>query len=143
MHDSFLRGNAWRCRLRGGGWSQNHYIERWLNSLVYKMDFQSWNLISSINIFDIFDANNQEFFFRLHTKILSCSKQKLSDVNGKIFCLFWNVFSCVATKIFGVRNIYHTAGLDTIFVQIYMDALPGVSKSQIFFFTNKTVDFLR
>ena len=33
MHDSFLRGNAWWCRLRGGGgWSQNHYIERWLNS---------------------------------------------------------------------------------------------------------------
>ena len=31
----------------------------------------------------------------------------------------------------------HTAGLDTIFVQIYMDALPGVpgvSKNQIFFF---------
>jgi hypothetical protein len=40
----------------------------------------------------------------------------------------------------------HTAGLDTIFVQIYMDALPGVpgvSKNQIFFFTNKTVEFLR
>ena len=37
MHDSFLRGNAWWCRLRGGGWSQNHYIERWLYSLTYKM----------------------------------------------------------------------------------------------------------
>ena len=38
-----------------------------------------------------------------------------------------------------------TAGLDTIFVQINMDALPGVpgvSKNQIFF-TNKTVEFLR
>ena len=34
-------------------------------------------------------------------------------------------------------NRYHTAGLDTIFVQIYMDALPGVpgvSKNQIFFY---------
>ena len=33
--------------------------------------------------------------------------------------------------------ILHTAGLDTIFIQIYMDALsgvPGVSKNQIFFF---------
>ena len=40
----------------------------------------------------------------------------------------------------------HTADLDTIFVQIYMDALPGVpgvSKNQIFFFTNETVEFLR
>jgi hypothetical protein len=40
----------------------------------------------------------------------------------------------------------HTAGLDTIFVQIYMDALPGfpgVSKNQNFFFTKKTVEFLR
>ena len=40
----------------------------------------------------------------------------------------------------------HTAGLDTILVQIYMDALPGVpgvSKNQNIFFTNKTVEFLR
>ena len=39
----------------------------------------------------------------------------------------------------------HTAGSDTIFVQIYMDTLPGVpgvSKNHIFF-TNKTVEFLR
>ena len=39
----------------------------------------------------------------------------------------------------------HTTSLDTIFVQIYMDALPGVpvvSKNQNFF-TNKTVEFLR
>jgi hypothetical protein len=43
-------------------------------------------------------------------------------------------------------NLSHTAGLDTIFVQIYMDTLPGVpgvSKNQISFFTNKTVEFLR
>ena len=40
-------------------------------------------------------------------------------------------------------KLCHTAGLDTIFVQIYMDALPGVSKNQNFFFTNKTVEFLR
>ena len=40
----------------------------------------------------------------------------------------------------------HTADLDTIFVQIYMDALPGVqgvSKNQNFFLTNKTVEILR
>ena len=40
----------------------------------------------------------------------------------------------------------HTAGSDTIFVQIYMEALPGVpgvSKNQILFFTNKTVELLR
>ena len=33
-------------------------------------------------------------------------------------------------------SLNHTAGSDTIFVQIYMDALPGVpgvSKNQIFF----------
>ena len=40
----------------------------------------------------------------------------------------------------------HTAGSDTIFVQIYMDpppGVPGVSKNQIFFSTNKTAEFLR
>jgi hypothetical protein len=40
----------------------------------------------------------------------------------------------------------HTASLETIFVQIYMDALPGVpgvSNNQNFSFTNKTVEFLR
>ena len=39
----------------------------------------------------------------------------------------------------------HTAGSDTIFVQIYMDpppGVPGVSKNQIFFFTNETVFLL-
>ena len=38
----------------------------------------------------------------------------------------------------------HTAGLDTIFVQIYMDALPGVpgvSKNQIFFLQIKLLSF--
>ena len=43
------------------------------------------------------------------------------------------------------RDREHTAGSDTIFVQIYMDVLPGapgVSKNH-FFFTNKTVEFLR
>ena len=37
---------------------------------------------------------------------------------------------------------FHTACLDTIFIQIYMDAPPGVSKNQIFF-RNKTVELLR
>ena len=40
----------------------------------------------------------------------------------------------------------HTAGSDTIFVQIYMDALPGVpgvSKSSQKYATNKSVEFLR
>ena len=40
----------------------------------------------------------------------------------------------------------HTASSDTIFVQIYMDALPGVpgmSKNQILFFKNESVEFLR
>ena len=43
-------------------------------------------------------------------------------------------------------NQWHTAGSDTIFVQIYMDpppGVPGVSKNQIFFFTNETVFLLR
>ena len=50
---------------------------------------------------------------------------------------FWSKF---------LRAIYHTAGSDTIFVQIYMDpppGVPGVSKNQIFFFKNKTAEFLR
>ena len=41
---------------------------------------------------------------------------------------------------------HHTAGSDTIFVQIYMDlppGAPGVSKNQIFFFTNENVFLLR
>ena len=36
----------------------------------------------------------------------------------------------------------HTAGSDTIFIEIYMTAVPGVSKNQIFL-TNKIVYFLR
>ena len=50
------------------------------------------------------------------------------------------------TKTIRLEVLYHTAGLDTIFVQIYMDVLPGVpgvSKNQNFYFTNKTVEFLR
>ena len=52
----------------------------------------------------------------------------------------------VLGQIMPATLISHTAGLDTIFVQIYMDAppgVPGVSKNQIYFFTNKTVEFLR
>ena len=44
------------------------------------------------------------------------------------------------------KSLIHTASSDTIFVQIYMDpppGVPGVSKNQIFFFTNKNVEFLR
>ena len=35
----------------------------------------------------------------------------------------------------------NTAGLDTIFVQIYMDALPGVSKIRFFFLQIKLLSF--
>jgi hypothetical protein len=41
-------------------------------------------------------------------------------------------------------KLVHTAGSDTIFVQIYMDALPGVprvSKNQIFFLQIKLLSF--
>ena len=44
---------------------------------------------------------------------------------------------CMNTIFVQKRQQYHTAGLDTIFVQIYMDVLPGVpgvSKNQIFFY---------
>ena len=40
----------------------------------------------------------------------------------------------------------HTAGSDTIFIQIYMDAppgVPGVSKNSQKYATNKTVELLR
>ena len=49
----------------------------------------------------------------------------------------------------GVRlavMLRHTAGLDTIFVQIYMDpppGVPGVSKNSQKYATNKSVEFLR
>ena len=62
----------------------------------------------------------------------------------------------ISKYLFGVFNFLqktnknkspeHTAGSDTIFVQIYMDpppGIPGVSKDQIFFFTNETVFVLR
>jgi hypothetical protein len=44
------------------------------------------------------------------------------------------------------KRLEHTAGSDTIFVQIYMDALPGVpgvSKNSQKYATKKTVEFLR
>ena len=50
------------------------------------------------------------------------------------------------TPSFFQQETKHTAGSDTIFVQIYMDpppGVPGVSKNQNFFFTNKTAEFLR
>ena len=53
--------------------------------------------------------------------------------------------SVLVSWLFTAISIVHTAGSDTIFIQIYMDAppgVPGVSKNQIFF-TNKTVEFLR
>ena len=43
-----------------------------------------------------------------------------------------------------LKSLFHTAGLDTIFVQIYMDALPGVpgvSKNQNFFLQIKVLSF--
>ena len=75
----------------------------------------------------------------------------------KLFCpkSIWHLFFMTSYKtkqkeLFvkiteTIINI-HTAGSDTIFVQIYMDTLPGVqgvSKNQIFFFTNETVFLLR
>ena len=51
------------------------------------------------------------------------------DGNG----LTWNEVSVCIVRVF----FTHTAGSDTIFVQIYMDpppGVPGVSKNQIFFF---------
>ena len=38
------------------------------------------------------------------------------------------------------QELQQTAGSDTIFLQIYVDAPPGVSKIRIF--TNETVEFL-
>ena len=53
---------------------------------------------------------------------------------------------CTHYSCFENMGRFHTAGLDTIFVQIYMDALPGVqgvSKNQILFFKNESVEVLR
>ena len=41
-----------------------------------------------------------------------------------------------------IRLDLNTSGSDNIFFQIYMDAASGLSKIQIFFFTNKSVEFL-
>ena len=65
-----------------------------------------------------------------------------------------NVLTYYSYLLFGSKEcflftkgiLYHTAGLDTIFVQIYMDALPGVpgvSKNSQKYATNKSVEFLR
>ena len=56
------------------------------------------------------------------------------------------VLAKACPKFLNKVSPHHTAGSDTIFVQIYMDpppGVPGVSKNQNFFFTNKTVEFLR
>ena len=66
-------------------------------------------------------------------------------VSFSLVCLCWCVMH--QKTMAGIFILLcHRAGLDTIFVQIYMDAppgVPGVSKNQIYFFTNKTVEFLR
>ena len=55
------------------------------------------------------------------------------------------VFTKHILQSFIVLSI-HTAGSDTIFVQIYMDTLsgvPGVSKNSQKYATNKSVEFFR
>ena len=54
----------------------------------------------------------------------------------------WTINVIFGQKHSRLGTLEHTAGSDTIFIQIYMDALPGVpgvSKNQNFF-TNETVD---
>ena len=47
--------------------------------------------------------------------------------NKHVFRLVWSVLSIRLGSVhYRIGTLYHTAGLDTIFVQIYMDALPGV-----------------
>ena len=65
----------------------------------------------------------------------------------------YNILEAKQVLVFLISNFFinkmsqgHTAGSDTIFVQIYMDAppgVPGVSKYQIYLFTKKNVEFLR
>ena len=47
------------------------------------------------------------------------------QLNQNVMSLFSSVVSCCQTVL---GALLHTAGLDTIFIQIYMDAPPGVSK---------------
>ena len=80
-------------------------------------------------------VRNLDLRVQVHPGVLWVSKQRVHIV-------------LEASKSAGAKGDVpkHTAGLDTIFVQIYMDAppgVPGVSKNQIYFFTNKTVEFLR
>ena len=77
---------------------------------------------------------------QVNLKVINHFRYCLPDGNTIIFCASFKYVFLYKKEIL-IR--YHTAGSDTIFVQIYMDAPPGVSKNQIFFFTNKTVEFLR
>ena len=55
----------------------------------------------------------------------------------KAFVLKGSALTAADLALVWILPSYHTAGLDTIFVQIYIDALPGVpgvSKNQIFFY---------
>ena len=47
------------------------------------------------------------------------------QLNQNVMSLFASVVSCCQTVL---GALLHTAGLDTTFIQIYMDAPPGVSR---------------
>ena len=61
---------------------------------------------------------------------------------SKIGLQFFDMWYLAVNGSRAVHPPEHTAGYDTIFVQIYMDpppGVPGMSKNWIFFFTNKTI----
>jgi hypothetical protein len=72
-----------------------------------------------------------------HLKKAEKSKIRIGGVNSRPSKVGYFVGFCTQPVWTLFCWILHTAGLDTIFVQIYMDALPGVpgvSKNQIFFY---------
>jgi hypothetical protein len=57
---------------------------------AYTYNFQ----LKTTNKHEKIARNNQDFFFCLYPKVSSYSRQKLLDVNGKIFVVSDNFFMC-------------------------------------------------
>ena len=101
-----------------------------------------YNSLEQINWFEaIFKMFCSAVFEAIEVK----GRSRLNfEVATSKFCNYFWTFGCQPQK--SKADLCHTAGLDTIFVQIYMDPLlgvPGVSKNSQKYATNKSVEFLR
>ena len=112
-------------------------FEEMQNSTITTVDFASQKISFDVNVTKKLQSNQE--FHKLTELMVDIVGNQIRKKVRHLFNLkgrLW-IARYVETK--------HTAGSDTIFVQIYMDpppGVPGVSKNQKFFFTNKTVEFL-